>query len=230
MTKAIKEIYTSEVSIVLLGNFNPIVFQPTWFSSQELLRSGEAEKAEVSIIHPDVTSFTTEWLSLQVTRDRFIALTRSEPHAPHLRDLVLGTFMKLSHTPVKQMGINVHKNITFNTEQDWHNWGHFVAPKSPWKGFDRPGLMSLTMRSERSDYPGYFTTTIAHQESCRVVVTFNDHYEQSEAPGAGNIAVPASKFVDLIENEFEKSLRTANDMLATLVKKFESQGEYDDGR
>jgi hypothetical protein len=225
MPKAIKEIFTSEVSIVLIGDFNPIVFQPAWFSNQELLRASEAEKAEVSIIHPDISSFTTEWLSLQVTRDRFTAITKSEPHIPHLRDFVVGTFNKLEHTPVAQMGLNCTRSLVFRSDADWHNFGHFMAPKSPWKAFEKPGLLSLTMRSERSDKDGFVTTTIAQGEKNHILVKVNDHYENL----AGAKLANAAAYIDLIEENFEASLAMAERLVTALTNKFEEQGVYDGG-
>ena len=48
------------VSVVALGSFNPAIFQPLWFSSNNLVRKEEAEGAEIKIIHHDVTMFSTE--------------------------------------------------------------------------------------------------------------------------------------------------------------------------
>ena len=67
------------VSIVLLGDFNPKIFQPAWFAAQELIRKEEAESAEIEVIHPEVVVFSLDWLRIQVTRNRWI----SEAQAPH---------------------------------------------------------------------------------------------------------------------------------------------------
>ena len=39
------------ISIVLLGNFNPKIFQSAWFASQNLIRKIEANEAKIEIIH-----------------------------------------------------------------------------------------------------------------------------------------------------------------------------------
>jgi hypothetical protein len=92
------------VSIVLLGSFNPQIFQPAWFAAEELLRKEEAEAAEVAIIHRDIVSFSTSWMQLQVQLDRFMVSTADSAFYEPLRDLVLGTFQLLRHTPVQKMG------------------------------------------------------------------------------------------------------------------------------
>ena len=67
------------VTVVFLGDFNPKIFQPAWFAVQGLIRQQEAEEANVEIIHPDVVSFSLEWLALQVTRERFAISTTQSP-------------------------------------------------------------------------------------------------------------------------------------------------------
>ncbi len=59
------------VTIVVLGAFNPSIFQPSWFVQEELVRSDEGESVELEIIHPEMTIFNMEWFRFQVNRDRF---------------------------------------------------------------------------------------------------------------------------------------------------------------
>ena len=82
-------------TIVLLGHFNPKIFQPSWFDHHGLIRAEEAESAENLVSLPELTTFTTAWLSIQVTPDRFQASTIDPAHFEALRDLVLGTFTTL---------------------------------------------------------------------------------------------------------------------------------------
>ncbi len=82
-----------EHSIVLIGNFNPKIFQSAWFAAQGLLSQQEAEEAEIEIIHSSVVVFsTTNWMRMEVTDDRFIVKTSQEPYDVVIRDLILGTF------------------------------------------------------------------------------------------------------------------------------------------
>ena len=76
------------MSIVLLGSFNPQIFQPAWFAAEGLVRKEEAEAAKIEIIHPQIISFSMEWLLLQVTQERFAASTTHSPSYEPLRDLV----------------------------------------------------------------------------------------------------------------------------------------------
>lgn len=58
------------ISLVLLGDFNPIIFQPRWFMSENLITQAESDDADVQIVHPDVTTFQLPWIGINVTRDR----------------------------------------------------------------------------------------------------------------------------------------------------------------
>lgn len=66
------------VSIVLRGQFNPAMFHPVWFASQNLIRPQEAESADVKIIHANLAVFDVEWLQVSITPDRFIVATGQE--------------------------------------------------------------------------------------------------------------------------------------------------------
>lgn len=121
-----------ESSIVLLGNFNPTIFQPTWFAHQNLIPFDEAKAANVNIIHAQLCQFETESLQIQVTPDRFMAMTKaSVPWLP-LRDVVLGAFAVLEHTPVTAMGMNRHMHFAVASLEEWHKIGDALAPKDAW--------------------------------------------------------------------------------------------------
>ena len=53
-------------SIVLLGSFNPQIFQPSWFGNEGLIRKEEADSAKIEIVHRDLVSFSTETFRVEV--------------------------------------------------------------------------------------------------------------------------------------------------------------------
>ena len=59
-------------NIVIIGSFNPQIFQPAWFANEGLVRKGEAETAKIDIIHNRIVSFSAEFFRLEVTSDRII--------------------------------------------------------------------------------------------------------------------------------------------------------------
>jgi len=87
-------------SIVLLGTFNPKIFQPEWLVRQQLLSEPEAETADIKVISPQISHLETEKYVLQVTNEKFVAASKPNASSAPLRDLVHGAFFILEHTPV----------------------------------------------------------------------------------------------------------------------------------
>ena len=83
------------LAIVLRGQFSPIIFQPSWLASENLIRKKEADAAEVEIIHPNATIYSIEWFQLRVLSDRFQVMTTLPPYFEPLRDLVLQSHLQI---------------------------------------------------------------------------------------------------------------------------------------
>lgn len=134
------------VSIVLVGNFNPKIFQPAWFSHHDLIRKQEAETADNVVVLDRITNFNTEWLSLQVTTERFEAATSNGGSFEALRDFVLGTFRILEHTPLARLGINRDMHYRVLPVESYIEFGHYIVPKTPWTPImTNPVTRSLTV-------------------------------------------------------------------------------------
>lgn len=142
------------VSVVVLGAFNPAIFQPRWLSSNGLIRDEEAREAEehLQIVHREVSIFSTEWFSLQATDNRFSIDTMDPAKTPALRDLAGNIFRILEHTPVNAFGLNTNRHFRMQSEEDWHAFGHHYAPKKPWNAIlTDPGMQALTISGKRND-------------------------------------------------------------------------------
>jgi hypothetical protein len=172
----------SGASIVLLGAFNPRIFQPEWFVNQGLLPQTEADGADLALIHPQVTQFETERFFFQVTLDRLAAGTKPNALPESLRDLIVGTFYVLEHTPVSAMGLNRQMHFAMHSVEAWHLVGDRLAPKEPWKEFGdprRPGMRNLQILYNATS-PDEPSTTISVQPSVSVqhgiYFELNDHF------------------------------------------------------
>lgn len=178
-------------SIVLVGAFNPAIFQPAWFERHGLLPSTETQGASIEMISNDVALLTMSWVRLEVVNNRFIAKTHDESRFGMLRDLVVGTFRLLEHTPVKQMGMNWEHQYRVASEDAWHKVGHSLSPKAPWTQYlTKPGMVSLTINAHRDDdREGMINVTVKPvlkkpMDDWRIDVSFNDHVELNEDQGA----------------------------------------------
>lgn len=197
------------MNIVLVGDFNPKIFQPAWFVAHGLIGEKEAEVAEIQIISSDVIFYTMDWLRVQITRDRFQIDTAQEPYYEVMRDLVLGTFALLEHTPIHSMGINLDHHYRMSSEKAWHDFGDLLAPKSPWTDLlNRPGLRTMVMEGLRRDeYAGLVRITIAPSTKVTPGVYFgiNDHFEVNDIKKA----IGCNEIMNTLKNTWEATLSFA---------------------
>lgn len=172
------------LSIVVIGDFNPAIMQPRWFSDNELIRAKEAEKADVEIVHKKVTSFKTESFGLQVTEDQFTVRTQDPTMFLPLRDLTFGTFSILEHTPIRAFGINRDQHVQLGSEEEWHAFGHFFAPKAAWQEIlQEPGLKALSIEGRRAGAPDAvisFRIQPSKRVSHGIFIHMNEHYQIDE--------------------------------------------------
>lgn len=207
------------VSVVLLGEFNPTIFQPQWFSNQGLLTEQEASTAAVQVIHSDVTIFQLPWVELMVERERFQVSCLAEPYFERVVGLVTQTFGLLSHTPIRSMGINHEAHFKASSMEKWHRLGDQFAPKDFWeKHLSMPGLQSLTIRqTPRQDgQQGYVQVTV--EPSARVAqavyIRVNDHFEKSLPEDLG-----ATSVVGELGAKWGHSQSFANEMFNSIASR-----------
>ncbi|UPU35024.1 hypothetical protein M1B72_16430 [Geomonas paludis] len=208
-----------DLSIIMVGDFNPKIFHPSWFASEGLIKESESEDAEIEIIRPEIAIFSLDWLKLSITRDRFAAETNKEPYFEVMRDLVVGSFRILSHTPIKMLGINLKKHYTL-PEKSWHHFGNTLAPKDIWDGLlVKPGLETLTLRSERQDnYKGYVRVTAGPEDAeGQLYVNINDHFTVVEDPSDNVLG--STKIVDILESEWGTSMARSNTIIDHLMER-----------
>jgi hypothetical protein len=224
-----REFEESSTSIVLLGSFNPSIFSPAWFGRYGLLSDQEVASAAVGLIHPDITIFEVDWLSIRVEPQRFQALTRVSPI--QIRDIVLKTFKDyLMHTPIHSMGVNRQAHFKFrNLEQRMH-LGRAMAPLAPWgpwgqdidKGEVPGGLASLTMQQPRPSGPkGFLQITVQPSNSVPrklgVFFQVNDHYEVASRDNLTG----SEEIMEILDSQFQRSLARAEEILDQVLTEAE---------
>lgn len=124
---------SEQASIVLLGSFNPAIFQPSWLAQKELVAASEAEAAKIQLVSPQLTDFQIGSLQLQVLPDRFFAGSTEPQDHVRLRDLVEGIFLILAETPLSRMGINFNNVYRFDDQARWNALAEALAPKRRWQ-------------------------------------------------------------------------------------------------
>jgi hypothetical protein len=212
------KIHEDSASIVLLGNFNPAIFQPAWLAAKGLVRESEAKHATIEVIHPDIAQYRLDWLHLSVQRERF-AITTSDPsHRVSVRDLAIGIFGLLEQTPTRKLGLNRTLHVEMKDETSYHALGHLIAPKAPWTGIlKQPGMKVLIMQGARNDdAPGRIHVHIEPSPKySRYGVYFDVNSEYDEAPDRDED--PTAYFMRCISSDWERVLAEADATIEKLV-------------
>lgn len=153
-----------EVSVVLVGSFNPGIFHPEWFRRQEILAPAEAEKAIVKIVSPEATEIQFLDMKLDVFSTRLVLETKDVSRAEKLQDVVVNILAKLPHTPVTACGINNAIQFDLNDESYWHKIGHTLAPKELiWEPLlQKPGMATMMIKGKLTgNFAGDINVTVA---------------------------------------------------------------------
>lgn len=208
------------VAVVLLGQFNASIFQPAWFASEGLIKKREAEDATIELIRKGISAFSLEWCNILANQDRFQITTTQESAHELVRDLVVGAFSLLRHTPIKQMGINRDSHYRVESRERWHDFGHTLAPKEHWKGIlDSPGLMGMTMeeRPRRDGLSGYVRVTVGPSEKVPqgIYIAVNSHYEV----GGSKEVLSSEGVIDILKSSWSDSLSRTNEITQSLIEK-----------
>lgn len=192
-------------TIVFVGSFNPQIFQPAWFASQNLLKREEADGAKIEIINRELVIFSSGWFRIEVTTERMILATAQAQAFEWLRDLAIGTFRVLPHTPMDKLGINRDTHFRMETEEAWHAIGHRLAPKDIWKELlTDPGMAGLTIQGKRPDeHKGALNVRVEPSGKVKpgVFVNVNDHYELPLEASHG-----CDQIISLLEASWTKSM------------------------
>src|SRR4051794_27085336 len=110
-------------TIVLVGSFNPRIFQPLWFSARELLSEADVD-AQSLVLTDGLSVFETEYVSFLCAQDRCqFATTAHTPTPDVIRDLAIGAFSILRDTPIWECGINHSAHVPASVRR----WDHVVA-------------------------------------------------------------------------------------------------------
>jgi hypothetical protein len=205
--------------IVLVGKFNPLIFQPAWLEKEGLITKREADNSKITLMHADIVIFALDYCSLEITQERFFIKTQDETYLESMRDLIVGSFRLLRHTPVYRMGINKHVLIKLSSIDEWHAAGHRLAPKELWEGIlEKPGTRSLTMEGVRNDgLTGYLRVIVGPSETAEygIYINVNDHYEVKEQ----KISMGCDEIINILESNWKLSLKKSQNIIDVLYSR-----------
>lgn len=204
-----------ELSIVLVGDFNPSIFHPSWLAQKELIKETEAENAEVDIISKNASVFGVDSASFEITPSRFQIKSSQEPYFEALRDLAFSIFKILNETPIRSMGINHIYHYQLN-EKTYINVGKNLCPFDRWKGvLEVPRVLKLDMyQHDRNDeFQGSLRVILSPSEKLDKFgfkINVNDHYENTSTSPNGE------DLIKILSNRWNKSYKQSQEMTENL--------------
>jgi hypothetical protein len=206
--------------IVLRGNFNPVIFQPSWFAQNGLVHKEEAEEASISTINPFIAQFSLAGFDLQVTATRFTVSAPSGSHFEPLRDIVMGTFMLLRHTPIHLLGINRQTHFKLENSDQLEKIFNRIAPLSEWNDIlKQSSFESLTISGIREDdKKGSVRVKVEQSTRIKPGIFFdlNDHYDlESESEKVIN----AEKAVSVLKGSWDDSQKRSEKIIYSIFSK-----------
>lgn len=200
------------LSLVFLGDFNPAIFQPAWFSGKNLIREQEARDAKLDVVHNELAKFQIpNWLQFECTRLRCVFLTTQEPFFEPIRDLAIGTFKILKETPIRALGINHNMHYQLPNEKTYYEFGNKLSPLSNWEDtITDPRLIRLEiLEGGRKDWKnGQYRINVVPSDiigasSFGISIGFNHHFAKHDNG-------PLNSIIDIIEENWESTEKKAN--------------------
>ena len=137
-------------TILLVGSFNPAVFQPAWFARHGMIGDEEAEDPNMSVNGRE-SRFKTAQFRTSVRRDRFMA-AGLDNHSDPVRDLAVSCFKEaLPHTPIHT--VRISRRIRFDAGSSGVRDGVVgrLAPKEAWGEWMEQASRESGNGSERGD-------------------------------------------------------------------------------
>lgn len=210
-------------SVVVLGDFNPSIFQPLWFSTNGLLPKEETENATISIIHREFASFSIGGIQVQVDGTRFGLTTLETPQGPVLRDLAIGTLSILEHTPLRAIGLNLDSVFSVETDDAWHAIGHRLVPKNNWNAIlDNPGMRQVIVEGQRQGCIANRVQMRVQPSGVReVICAINQHY-QLDAPPSTSVRECHNKSLRALREDWADFVTFARSASISIVTSNES--------
>jgi hypothetical protein len=226
------EIFTS--AIVVVGDFNPAIFTPDWLEKTALIGGGDADAARESkslLVSHQVSNLETKWFALQVTENR-LSLTSKDVVSPAFKDLAVGIFQLVPHTPIAAVGMNFLGHYKLAGDDDYHRVGDMLAPKDIWKALypdEMQGLQVLTIRVQRgtraeplkSRDEKRISVQPSERVKCGVFLSYNDHHavgtsdDESLRPGERVAAIIDGQW----ESSWQDALRVFDGILSSTLGK-----------
>ncbi len=202
-------------SIVILGKFNPAIIGPNWLLARGLISQNDVDNIDKKFLHNQIAQFSLEWMTLEVTYDRFFIQTYQNRDL--IKNLAVNIFKILKETPIKAFGINNNFEFDLRNKEKYFEFGNKLCPLNNWNiDMNDPRLLNLEIleKNRYDGLPGQRSTRIIPSAKIRdtgVSIVVNDHYQVE------------NDFINIISKNWEKSRDDSITLIENLWKNLKIQ-------
>jgi len=215
-----KYLQKESVSIVFLGEFNPVILQPYWLHSKDLIREEEAKNAKVGIIHTEIVKYELDWVSFEISKQRCEFKTNKAPYFDPIKDLASSVFKILKETPIKSLGINHIYDLSLPNQDAYYEFGNILSPLKIWRdSLNDPRLLQLEIfeKDRKDNQEGQYRVRVTPTDeniTNGVTVNINDHFDLNNNQNGINM-----EMVNCLEQNWTNSITRAKDIVEQLLSK-----------
>ena len=216
-------------SIVLHGEFSPVVFHPSWLEANNVEAELEQRKIEVKVIANELAIFTIDDVTYAVEGSEFTLLTSVAPwiRIADIANIIFGEL--LSHTPIH--AFDIRRVIHFNTpsKESRIKLERQLAPIEPWGAYGKQleesettsvgGPKSLIMQRRQPTDEVEFETNITVEPSVKlsgdrgVFMYVNHHHQLQHVKGSDG----ATRAIELLMQRFDSCLSEADEIFEQMM-------------
>lgn len=218
-----------QYSIVLIGEFNPAMFHPEWFTKNDIISQEECDFAKSQtqsvplIVTSQLTMFKTSQLNVKIETKRFQVVCEKEPFII-VKDFIVKTFERLGSFMIKAYGINYSAHYNVGSISTYQTIGDNLAPKKYWEhllekeisGDERKsGLSSIQMQKIKEDGTGTISVVLQPSICIKpgVFIGCNDHTNVLDEDSSAEIVI------DHLENTFDDIIADMKEQQINLLEK-----------
>ena len=174
-------------SIVLIGDFQPAMFQPFWFRMQDAISEEEYNyivnsKKEDMLITNNSVHFETGQFDIQITQNRFQIICKNKT-SEIIIDFFKKIFDSLSSMPITAYGINFIFHIEAKDKREMKRIGQTLSPWKNWNPLlleeddnEGTGITSITATKQKDYGRTNLTISVSDEIKHGIKFSFNFHH------------------------------------------------------
>lgn len=215
-----KYLHKDSMSIVFLGDFNPVILQPFWLFNKGLIREEEAKNAKIGVIHNEIVKYQLDWVGIEISKQRCEFRTTKSPYFYPVKDLATSVFKILRETPIKAVGINHIFDLQLPNAEKYYEFGNILCPLNNWnESLNDPRLLQLeVIEKDRKDgLKGQYRIRITPSKpniANGVSISINDHLDLENDQAGINMEI-----VKKLEENWSESINRANKTVLNILQK-----------